>query len=370
MPHDRLPTGKPIVGKRREYGHLPTEERLRVGILGLHEGLTMLVALRASQLCHAAAICDIDPTKIAQAEAESPGIQTYTNYSDMLADSSIAIIAIYTPDALHAEQIEAALDAGKHVICTKPLINDISRADRLMRALRSSGCRLQVGQSTRFYEPFQRQRELFELGVFGDCEVYDAHYVHRMDWWYEKSPWTSEQTHWAYLGLSHPVDLVRWYLGSIASVHAVGSKSSLGKKHSMPTPDILSVNLIASDGRIGRVFGHYGVCEHPAGRSLIEGVLYGTKGTSIAKYPELRMTYADETGVEVVEDYEHAMAGYYYRHELKGMHFGEFCNCADYFAAKILAGERNFPDLEEGLETVRVMDSIVRSLESGKPVHL
>lgn len=370
MRPDHLPTGKPIVSHRRSYGELPLEKRLGVGIVGLHEGLTMLVGLRASGLCRAVAICDIESSKLEEAEAESPGIRGYSNYRDMLADSSVDIVAIYTPDALHADQIEGAFIAGKHVICTKPLINDLSQAEKLLRAANESGRRLQVGQSTRFYEPFQRQRELFERGAFGDCEVYDAHYVHRMDWWYEKSPWTMAETHWAYLGLSHPVDLVRWYLGDIASVSAVGASSALGRRFFMPTPDILSVNLVSTDGRIGRVFGHYGVHEHPAGRSLIEGLLYGTKGTSVARYPDLRLSYADESGTEVIEDYGHSMAGYYYRHELKGMHFGEFCNYADYFAAKILSGEPNSPDLSEGIETVRVMDAIVQSLESGRTIGL
>jgi predicted dehydrogenase len=64
------------------------------------------------------------------------------------------------------------------------------------------------------------------------------------------------------------------------------------------------------------------------------------------------------------------MAGYYYRHELKGMHYGEFCNYADYFASCILEGKPNSPDLEEGLETLHLMDAVVKSLNTGKAVSL
>ena len=64
------------------------------------------------------------------------------------------------------------------------------------------------------------------------------------------------------------------------------------------------------------------------------------------------------------------MTGYYSRHELKGMHYGEFCNYADYFASAILNGTPNSPDLEEGLATVRVMDAVVKSLETGKPISI
>lgn len=370
MHPDFLPTGRPTVGHRRCYGELPPSERFGVGIVGLHEGHTLLVALRASGLCRAVAGCDLDELKRASAAQASPGLALTADYAELLAMPEVQIVAIYTPDSLHAEQIEAAFEAGKHVICTKPLLNDVSYTQRLLDAAARNGCRLQVGQSTRFYEPFQRQRECFEQGDLGEVEVVDAHYSHRMDWYYEKSPWTLDTTHWAYLGLSHPVDLVRWYLGPIARVHAVGMRTGLGQSFGMSSPDAISVNLVAIDGRLGRVFGNYGIHELPKARNMIECFLMGTGGSSLARYPDLRFTRHDDHGVEIEEDFGHAMAGYYYRHELKGMHYGEFCNYTDYFASKLLSGGPNSPDLAEGLDTVRVMDAIVRSLETGQPVEL
>jgi predicted dehydrogenase len=370
---DFLPTGKPTVGERTDLGvreparAFSEDERLGIGVLGLHEGHTMLVALRASQFCKAVAGCDLEKAKRDEALEAAPGISVTDDYDAMLARKDVDIVAIYTPDPMHAEHIERAFHAGKHVICTKPLINDLSQGEKLLKVAKETGMRLQVGQSTRFYEPFLRQRELFEAGQLGEIEVFDAHYNHRMDWWYEKSPWAIEGTHWAYLGLSHPVDLARWYLGPIREVHAYGSVSSLGKKVGMKTPDAIVVNLISQTGKIGRILGNYGIHELPAARSLIECFLMGSKGSSLARYPDLRFTYSDERGVQIDEDYEHAMAGYYYRHELKGMHYGEFCNIADYFATCILSGKPNSPDLVEGLETVAVMDAIVRSLKSGEP---
>lgn len=354
------------MGERRSHGSLPENERFGVGVIGLHEGHTMLVALRASGMCRAVAGCDVSVEKREAAKAAAPHIDVYEDYEAMLAREDIRIVAIYTPDKYHVEHIERAFRAGKHVICTKPLINNPEEADTLRKAAKETGRRLQVGQSTRFYEPFQRQREEFEKGALGDIEVVDAHYNHRMDWYYEKSPWTVTDTHWAYLGLSHPVDLVRWYLGPIRTVHAVGTTTDLGKMHGMPTPDAICVNLIAANGRIARVVGNYGVHELPTARSHIECFLMGSKGSSLARYPDLRFTHHDERGVEIEEDFHHAMSGYYFRHELKGMHYGEFCNYADYFASRILSGDPNSPDLEEGLGSVGVMRAIVESLESGE----
>jgi len=364
---DFLPTGKPTIGRRRRYGERPLEERFGVGVLGLHEGHTMLVALRASGLCRAVAGCDLDYDKRVAALEAAPGIHVTDRYEDMLAREDVQIVAIYTPDALHADHIAAAFEAGKHVICTKPLVNDPDQAGRLLELAKKHGTRLQVGQSTRFYEPFQRQRELFEQGVFGDVEVLDCHYNHRMDWYYEKSPWSIGDTHWAYLGMSHPIDLVRWYLGPIREVFAYGMKTSLGRHYGVAHDDAIVAVFKAENGKVARVLGNYGFHELPKGRALIEGFLMGSKGSSVARYPELRFTWCGEDGVEYEEDYHHSMSGYYYRHELQGMHYGEFCNYADYFASKLITGETNSPDLNEGVETLRTMGSVVESLRSGKP---
>jgi predicted dehydrogenase len=163
---------------------------------------------------------------------------------------------------------------------------------------------------------------------------------------------------------------VRWYLGSIEEVHAFGTITAVGDKQGMKTPDAITVNLKAKNGRIGRVLGNYGWHELPRARSLIECHLMGSLGTSVARYPELRYTYTSSNGAEVEEDFDHSMAGFYYRHELKGMHYGEFANYADYFTSKLLSGAPNSPDLAEGLETVLVMRAIVESLETGRSVRL
>lgn len=370
MHPDLLPTGNPTVGRKPTWIKNPPEQKLGVGIVGLHEGHTMLVALRASELCRPVIGCDLSEEKRAQAEQASPGLITTDNYETLLKNPDVDIVCIYTPDSLHADQIIQAFQAGKHVVCTKPLINDPTRIPELLKAAKESGKRLQVGQSTRFYHPFLRMRELYDQGVLGECEAIDTHYNHRMDWYYTKSPWTVDTTHWAYLGLSHPVDLVRWYLGDIKEVHAYGTTTHLGQSHGMTNPDCLSVHMVSDAGRLGRAFGNYGFHELPRGRSLIEGFLMGSQGTALARYPDLRFTYTGPEGQEVEEDYHHEYSGYYYRHELKGMHYGEFCNIIDSFAAAILQDLPNSPDLEEGLQTVLVMGAIVESLETQKPVQV
>jgi predicted dehydrogenase len=288
----------------------------------------------------------------------------------MLARPEVRIVAIYTPDHLHGEHITRAFEAGKDVICTKPLVNSMADARRVLETGRRTGRRLLVGQSTRFFEPFRRQRAAFERGELGQIELADAHYIHRMDWYYQKSPWVAEKTDWVYLGLSHPLDLLRWYLGPIRSVQASGSRSALGVEHGVKGRDVYVVNALTERGILGRAMGHYGVHELPTARNCIELMLYGSKGSSLAQYHDMRFVKTASDGTEVTEDFLYAGRHYYFNSEVHGMHYGEFANYAEFFAGAILGGTPHSPDLEEGVETFCLMEAVRRSAENGQTVDL
>jgi predicted dehydrogenase len=345
--------------------------QLGVGVLGLHEGRTMLVALSrpndAPAHARAVAGCDLREEKIAEARRDCPDLFYTTSYEEMLARGDVNIVAIYTPDQFHGEHIVRAFEAGKHVICTKPLVNSLADVRRVLEAGRRTGRKLLVGQSTRFFESFQRQRQAYERGEVGALEFVDAHYIHRMDWYYDKSPWAADTTDWVFLGMSHPIDLVCWYLGPIAEVHAFGYRSALAKRYNVRSFDIYTVNFRSTDGRIGRAMCNYGLHELPSARNAIELVLFGSAGTSMAQYHDMRYYHTAPDGTEVKEDMLYSRRTYYFNDEVHGMHYGEFANYAEYFAQALLEGHDYSPDLEEGLETFCVMEAIRRSAQSGEP---
>ncbi len=101
---------------------------LGLGVVGLHEGRTLLAAMDRCTAIRAVAACDTDEAKIAACRERWPGLHYTAGFSEMLARADVDVVAIYTPDALHAEQIIAAFEAGKHVICTKPLVNSVAGA--------------------------------------------------------------------------------------------------------------------------------------------------------------------------------------------------------------------------------------------------
>lgn len=170
--------------------------------------------------------------------------------------------------------------------------------------------------------------------------------------------------------MSHPIDLVRWYLGPIDEVSAFASRSALAGEYGLTGNDIYLVNLRARDGRTGRAMGNYGLHELPSARNCIELVLYGSSGTSMAQYHDMRYATTREDGTEVWEDTLYAKRAYYFNNEVHGMHFGEFANYTDYFAQAILDGAPNAPDLEEGIDTFCVMEAVRRSSQAGVPVRV
>ena len=364
-----------------------------VGVIGLHEGRTLLLSLATrTAFAYPVAGCDLSEEKLAASRAELPSVFFTTSYEEMLARPDVEIVAIYTPDNHHADHIARAFEAGKDVICTKPVVITVKDAKRVLEAAHRTGRRLLVGQSTRFFEPFRRQRAAYERGEIGAVELLDAHYIHRMDWYYEKSPWVATDTDWVFLGLSHPLDLVRWYLGPIKSVQATASRSELGKSHHLKGNDIYVVNAVAHSGAIGRAMGHYGVHELPTARNCIELMLYGSAGSSLAQYHDMKYIHTApprktdlpaeqkieephagfDPGAlaEITEDCLYAGRHYYFNSEVHGMHYGEFANYADHFARALMSNTPCSPDLEEGLETFCLMEAVRRSSLESRPVEV
>ena len=378
-----IPGTQPITPAQRD------PRSIGVGVVGLHEGRTLLLALERCGKAHAVAGCDLSPEKLDASRSERPNLFYTGDYAEMLARSDIGIIAIYTPDAHHGEHIVRAFEAGKDVICTKPLVNSIRDAKAIFQAGQRTGRRLMVGQSTRFFEPFVRQREAFERGDIGTLELVDAHYIHRMDWYYRKSPWVAADTDWIFLGLSHPLDLLRWYLGPITRVQAIGRRSALGEQFGVKGFDVYVVQVEARSGAIGRAMGNYGVHELPRARNCVELMLYGANGSSLAQYHDMRYIHTGtHTPVaedrarpsasrfnpggmqEIVEDYLYAGRQYYFNSEVHGMHYGEFANYAEYFADAIINNRPHSPDLNEGIETFCLMEASRRSATERRPVEV
>ena len=114
-----------------------------------------------------AALADIDQ-KSAQETAGRLHIATvYTDYHDILSDPSIDAVAICSSTDTHAQIVNEAARAGKHIFCEKPVDHDLDKIDAALEAVKQAGVKLQIGFNRRFDPNFANVREMVAQGKVG-----------------------------------------------------------------------------------------------------------------------------------------------------------------------------------------------------------
>ena len=216
----------------------------------------------------------------------------------------------------------------------------------------------------------KQQRADYESGVIGELITIEAYY-HADHRWFLAKGWSLQPSFkWLYGGLSHPVDLIKWYLPDIEEVMGYGTLSANGKKGGLKNHDTMHFIFRARDGRVARVSGAYTGPVQPVLRdSEMSCILRGTAGCSQADYMDLRYAVTTNTGEEKILTWEHKLK-HYFRFEGKSNHAGEYQNYLEYFADSIENDTSAYPDLLEGIGTVALLQAMDRSLSLGKPVKV
>ena len=340
-----------------------------IGIIGLGEGKGLVKGLSGHPELKVYGICDINTQLLNDVQIKFDIAHAYENLADMVANDDIDIVVIYTPDQQHIDHIRTCFQAGKHVICTKPLVNSLSEAREVIQLTESyPKSKLMVGQSSRFFGPMQEQRKAFESGKLGELTFAETMYVHDMRWFYGNRPWAREGSFdLLFACCSHPVDLIRWYMGDVEEVSAYGDRSIIAENADFRGQDTFVVNLKFENGRIGRVLGLYGLVHPHQLRPWIEVAAYGTKGTFIAKYPQLESVVKYEGEHERLETYFEDIY-HYFQFEGVNHHAGEFVNYTEYFAKSLVNGNKAMPDAEDGFKTIATIEAIRQSIQIGEPV--
>jgi len=130
---------------------------------------------RAIQLPALRAIPNVDVVSVvsateasASALAEAFGIKRYsTNYAEAVTASDVDVVDVLAPNYLHAPITIAAVEAGKHVICVKPLATTLTDADRMLDAAAKAGVRLLYAENVPFIPAVQEARKAISAGAIG-----------------------------------------------------------------------------------------------------------------------------------------------------------------------------------------------------------
>ena len=212
---------------------------MRLGVLGLgFMGATHIRALDGISGLTLSAISSSDPRKLegdlsavggnlgaAFAPLDFSQVKKHARWEDIVADPAIDAVDVCLPTHLHAPATEMALEAGKHVLCEKPLALDYPTAHRLVELARHEGRVLMAAQVLRFFPMYRQMADLVKSGTLGPVRA--ATFRRRC----AAPPWAAWMQNKATSGggvfdlLIHDVDMALHLFGVPTAVAATGREA-------------------------------------------------------------------------------------------------------------------------------------------------
>lgn len=200
------------------------------------------------------ATADVD-LGAAQAAASGWGAAAFTDYRQVLAHPGVEAVVVATPEFLHAEQVEAAAAAGKHVLCEKPIAPSLAEADRMIAACRAAGVQLLIGHSRRFTRKYMEVRAAIDRGEIGRVRLMREN-ERRMrglpQVWWTPAHWTGNPQISGgapMMNAIHETDLMRWFIGQEAV--SVTAEINVTIAGNVGVTDFISLSVAFADGAIG-----------------------------------------------------------------------------------------------------------------------
>jgi predicted dehydrogenase len=242
------------------YAQMPDE----VEIVALADPGAQALALAAQQTGVAAGSC-------------------YADYQELLQRADIDAVEVCTPNRLHAAPTIASLQAGKHVLCQKPMASIIADAQAMIAAAEESGKLLGVLYMNRFSPLALNIKRILDLGLLGAPTAIRARTAHAGGQSPSVAPgaWRhSFQQGFAgsfSLLATHYADLFRWFFGPVTRIAAIGKTLICD----MEGDDNFAAVVEFANGRIGTLETCYH--EHPGGNRV---EVYGDGGTAIIEGDE------------------------------------------------------------------------------------
>ncbi|MCP3774466.1 Gfo/Idh/MocA family oxidoreductase [Paenibacillus sp. MZ04-78.2] len=157
---------------------------LKIGIIGcggIANGKHLPSLYKLKDMAVMTAFCDIVEERAVKAAAQygSEDAKVYTDYRELLEDGSIDIIHVLTPNNSHSEITVASLEAGKHVMCEKPMAINSAEAKKMLEAAERTGKKLTIGYQNRFRNDSLTLHEACKNGDLGEVYVAKAHAIRR-----------------------------------------------------------------------------------------------------------------------------------------------------------------------------------------------
>lgn len=281
-----------------------------------------------------------------------------------LLERDLELIVVSTPPALHADITVAALAAGKHVVCEKPLAMNVAEAERMVRAAEAAPHRLAlVDHELRFTPVRRKARELYQQGAVGRLLTVTARVAssERIDPDQPWNWWSDAAQGGGVLGAigSHVLDGIRWLTGEEIEVRGATlgrafprRRDAEGVEREVTSDDVASLSLRVG-GAVGTVLVHQ--VAHDAPVDLL--TLRGTRGTLVVDR-SLRLLYGKEGGA--LKEYRAALPALVPNRFRSSGYAAGTVLFADALARALEGDEEALQPaatLRDGLEVQRVLDA-------------
>ncbi|HLH74440.1 MAG TPA: Gfo/Idh/MocA family oxidoreductase [Chloroflexota bacterium] len=350
------------------------ERKIRVGVVGLGwPGQRHLEAYLKHPQVEVIGLCDTNPVLLASIQSKYGVERGYGDFDDLLAVDELDAVSICTPNFLHQPMICAALAAGKHTLCEKPLAATLAQGELAAMAARESDRICMIGFSRRYREDSRLVKSLVDAGELG--QIYHV----RTGWLRRR--WNPSVQGWFLskqlsgggplidLGV-HMLDLALWFMGSPKAVSVSGSVShhlgnTLSQTSSIDVEDLASAYIRLDNG--ATVILETSWVSYSGTGDHIFCQLMGTHGGAKIEFsaptpvPPLEV-YVDHAGVPLA-----AIPALPVGHETADVHF--FNEISEFIAA-IQENRQPASPIEHGLEILRILDAIYRSAETGAEIRL
>lgn len=276
---------------------------LRVGVVGCRGiGTKHATSHKEDPLAELVAVCDVIKARADELAAKL-GVKAYYSLTEMLAKEELDIVDVCTGGlengGWHFEPTMEALRAGKHVLCEKPISNDIEEARQMVRLARDKNLYFGVNLNHYFTKPAEQAMQLIKDGKIGEIV-----YCHlRMgfpgsEWAYAKTagPNMEGQPYFHVKAfLSHPLSIMRYFCGDVAQIQAFFGRPSYRIRENDPMISVNSIHMRFKSGASGFLFSSRGDTTMSLGGwwSVEVG---GTRGTFVIENCVEKLTYQPAQG--------------------------------------------------------------------------
>ncbi len=336
-------------------------QKYKVGVLGLRMGFRWARAAQDSDKTELSYVYDKyfeENEKIDHEYFRSRSCRI-VDTDDEVINSDVDIVIVASPDNFHVEQSVKALEAGKHVICEKPLAQSVAECRKIIDAVEKSGKFFMVGQVCRYAPGFKTAKHLIDQGRIGEIYYIESEYAHDYnkvrgyrDW--RVDPVVKRE---GFIGGGcHALDLTRWIVGDPTEVFCYMNHKC---QPDWPARDTGVAVAKFENDVIGRIFVSQGVKRPYTMRTVING----TRGTIICDNTSDHIQLCEESVYDVSGKLAFTQVPVLVSSHNVDAELAEFIEYLD-------KGEQCPTDVYEGTKTVAFGEAAIKSADTGLPVKV